>query len=93
MAKYMVTWQVPPHARNEAIRRFGTDARNAPDGLKVLGRWHTASIDAGYVVVETDDPKHIANWLLQWSDLLPYEVRPVVTDEELGALLEQHKLL
>lgn len=92
MAKYMVEWSVPRESRNEAIKRFGTDASKAPAGLEILGRWHTASIDAGYVLVEASNPKDIANWVLQWSDLLPYEVRPVITDEELGDLLERHKL-
>ena len=93
MAKYMITWRLPPATRNEAIKRFmSTDARRAPEGLKELGRWHGARGDGGYLVVETDDPKFITNWLLKWSDLLPYEVEPVITDEELGELFQKHGL-
>jgi hypothetical protein len=93
MAKYMITWRLSPANRNEAIKRFATGARHAPAGLKELGRWHAASADAGYLAVETDDPTHITNWLLQWSDLLPYEVVPVISDEELAASLQKHGLL
>jgi hypothetical protein len=91
MAKYMITWQLPPGTRNEAIKRFmGTDAARPPDGLKELGRWHAAKGDAGYLVVETENPKFITNWLLKWSDLMVYEVEPVITDEELGELFVKH---
>ena len=71
---------------------MNTDARTAPEELKELGRWHAARGDGGYVVVETDDPKAITNWLLQWSDLLSYEVEPVISDEEMGELFQKHGL-
>lgn len=93
MAKYMVTWRVPPSNRNEVIKRFATDARNAPAGIKELGRWHAARGDGGYLVLETDDPKNITNWILRWSDLLPYEVEPVIGDEEFADALQKQGLL
>ena len=93
MATYMITWRLPPATRNESIKRFmNTDARRAPEGLTELSRWHAARGDGGYTVVETDHPKNITNWLLQWSDLLSYEVEPVITDEELGELFQKHGL-
>ena len=55
----MITWHLPSANRNEAIKRFATAARNAPTGLKELGRWHAARADGGYLVVETDGPKNI----------------------------------
>jgi hypothetical protein len=92
MPKYMITWKLSPAVRNEAIKRFATNARNVPAGLKEIGRWHAAGGGGGYSVVETDDPKHITNWVLQWSDLLPYDVEPVITDEELADSLQKNKL-
>ena len=48
--------------------------------------------NGSYIVVETDDPKAISDWLLQWTDLASFEVQAVLTDEELGELFQKHGL-
>ena len=40
----------------------------------------------GWTVVQTDDPKHIADWIMNGSDIMDYEVHPVISDEELGGI-------
>ena len=35
-------------------------------------------------VVETDDPTIMTAWLLQWTDIIDYDITPVVGDDELG---------
>lgn len=93
MANYMVTWNLPSEHRNEAIKRFMEgSALQAPDGVSLVCRWHAAAAGVGWVVVETDDPKTIADWLLHWSDLLSYEATPVLTDEEVGEMFQKHGL-
>ncbi len=93
MARYMVTWNLPSEHRNEAITRFVEgSALQTPDGLSSVCRWHAAAGGVGWNVVETDDPKTIADWLLHWSDLLSYEATPVITDEELGEMFQKHGL-
>ncbi len=90
MAKYMVTWDIPPEVRNEAISRFmDGSSMQPPEGVSVVGRWFAAAGGDGWSVVETDDPKMISAWLLRWSDLLHYEVTPVITDEELGENIQK----
>ncbi len=93
MAKYMLTWETPRENRNELIKRFMEgSAMQPPEGISFVGRWHGASGAVGWSVVETDDPKTITDWLLHWSDLLSYEVIPVIADEEFGELLQKHGL-
>jgi hypothetical protein len=92
MAKYMVTWQLPHESRNEAIKRFSVDSIRPPKGVKTLGQWHKASFGGGYSVVETNDPKLITEWVIRFSDIVPYEVAPVITDEEIGELIKKHGL-
>lgn len=93
MAKYMVTYELAPEHRDEAIKRFSTDARNAPEGVDAIGRWHSVSTGHGYLVVQTADPAKITGWLLKWSDIIAYEVDPVIDDDELGAQLQAGGLL
>ena len=92
MAKYMVMWDLPSETRNEAIKRFaaGGAEMEAPDGVTLVTRWHAVDGGSGFSVVETDDPKGIADWLLHWTDILTYQVVPVITDDELGELLQKH---
>jgi hypothetical protein len=93
MAKYMIRWNWPPEHRNEVIKRFTEgSAMQPPDGLSVVGRWHAAAGGGGWGVLETDDPKTIADWFLHWSDVLSYEATPVIPDEELGEMLQKHGL-
>jgi hypothetical protein len=93
MACYMVTYQLSGANRNEAIKRFTEgSAMQAPQGAKDLGRWHAANGHTGWAVVETDDPKIIADWLLHWTDIMSYEVEPVIGDEEFGSLVQKHGL-
>lgn len=63
-----------------------------PEGVSVVTRWHSVSNNRGWGVVETDDLKNIADWLLPWSDLACYEVSSVITDEEAGELAKKHGL-
>ncbi len=88
MAKYMLTYQIPTENRAEAIKRFATDARNPPEGITRIGQWHSAARLGGFGLVETDDPTRITAWCLQWSDIINYQVEPVITDEELGVQLQ-----
>jgi hypothetical protein len=91
MAKYMITWDLPMENRDEAIARFVDGAAlEEPEGITLLSRWHSVAGGRGWSVVETADPASIMDWLLHWSDLLSYEVEPVITDDEFGGLLGKH---
>lgn len=94
MGLYMVRYRLTSANRNEAIHRFMTNeaAMTAPAGSTSIARWHSVEGNGGWNVVETDNPAALADWTLQWSDLLSYEVTPVIGDEELGALFQKHKL-
>lgn len=91
MARYMVTWDLPSDNRDDAIARFVDGAAlQEPDGVTLVSRWHSVGGGRGWSVVDTNDPATIMDWLMRWSDLLSYEVEPVVTDEEFGGLLAKH---
>ncbi len=91
MAKYMISWDLPMDNRDEAIERFVDGAAlEAPEGISLVSRWHSVSGGRGWSVVETDDPAHIMDWLMNWSDIMSYEVEAVITDEVFGGLLSKH---
>jgi hypothetical protein len=86
--KFVLTYEVPYDTRDEAIKRFRKTQGAAPSGITLLGRWHRADVSAGYVLVETNDPAAIADFALEWSDVLRLTATPVIEDMQLAAAFE-----
>jgi hypothetical protein len=63
-------------------RRFREQGRLAPEGLKYVSSWVTADLATCYQVMECDDRKLLDVWISRWSDLVEFEVEPVVTSAE-----------
>lgn len=88
--KFMLTFQWSPNAeqRAEAFARFRKTGGLPPAGVKLLGRWTQSDLSAGFDLLETDDPKKLAEFAYQWSDLMQLRITPVLEDAELAATLE-----
>jgi hypothetical protein len=62
--------------------RFRERGRLAPEGLRYVSSWVTADLRHCYQVMECDDRALLDAWIAQWSDLVDFEVIPVVTSAE-----------
>ena len=80
--KFISKYTIRPEHRNDAIKRFLESGGQPPEGVKLLGRWHTPSDRTGYSLVEADDAVAMARWSHQWTDLLTIESSVVIDDEE-----------
>jgi hypothetical protein len=82
MALYMVL----EHFRNgdaaPVYRRFRERGRLAPDGLTYVASWVDEPMSTCYQVMETADRALLDQWMAQWSDLVEFEVHPVMTSQE-----------
>ena len=89
--KFMLTftWKPDLKARDEGIARFLRTGGQPPKGVKLLGRWTRADIGGGFDLLESDDPKALAEFALAWSDLMDLTILPVVEDAELGDVLKR----
>ena len=63
-------------------RRFRDRGRLAPDGLHYVASWVTADLPRCFQVMECEDPGLLAEWMSRWSDLVEFEVLPVVTSAD-----------
>jgi uncharacterized protein DUF3303 len=63
-------------------RRFRERGRLAPDGLHYLSSWVTSDLTTCYQVMECDDRKLLDAWTGAWSDLIDFEIIPVITSAE-----------
>ncbi len=74
------------HFRNgdpaPVYRRFRERGRMAPDGLTYVSSWVDQDLSRCYQVMETADRRLLDQWMESWSDLIEFEVHPVITSKE-----------
>lgn len=58
-----------------------------PEPCRVLTRWHAPSSKLFWLVVEAPDAVTIQEWTSRWSDIIDWEIFPVLDDDEVGAML------
>jgi len=63
-------------------RRFRDQGRMAPEGLVYVASWVDQKLERCYQVMETDEPALLDAWMANWSDLVDFEVHPVLTSAE-----------
>jgi len=87
--KFMLTFTLPSdkEKRNEGIARFQKTGGQPPQGATLLGRWTQVDMSKVYVLAESDDPKALAGFAVDWSDLLEVATAPVMEDRELADVL------
>ena len=68
-------------------RRFRDQGRLAPEGLTYVASWVTDDLRRCYQVMERDDRALLDAWVARWSDLLDFEVLPVMTSADAAATI------
>jgi len=63
-------------------RRFRERGRMMPDGLEYVGSWIEANFDRCFQLMECDDPRKFHQWVIQWRDLMDFEIVPVVSSKD-----------
>lgn len=66
-------------------RRFRERGRLAPLGLAYINSWITDDLATCYQVMECDDRALLDEWMANWSDLVNFEVHPVITSPDAAA--------
>jgi Protein of unknown function (DUF3303) len=80
------TYMVVEHFRNgdavSVYRRFRERGRMTPDGLIYISSWVTPDLTRCYQLMEAQDQAVLEQWIASWSDLVEFEVHPVITSKE-----------
>jgi hypothetical protein len=63
-------------------RRFRDRGRLAPDGLSYISSWVDVNLQRCFQIMETDNRQLIDTWVAAWSDIVDFEVFPVITSTE-----------
>jgi Protein of unknown function (DUF3303) len=85
--KFMVSWSVTPEQQKAATARFLETGAQPPNGVTMLGRWHSPGM--GFVLAETNDAKALHEWTSRWLDLLKFVVTPVIEDAEAAEVMKK----
>lgn len=82
-------YMVIEHFRNGDPRpvyaRFRAQGRLAPEGLQYVNSWVTDDLAHCYQVMACDERALLDQWIARWSDLVDFEVVPVITSAEAAA--------
>ena len=63
-------------------RRFRERGRMAPAGLAYVASWVDEPMQRCWQLMETGDRALLDEWMASWSDLVEFEVVPVMTSAE-----------
>src|SRR5437764_11661125 len=69
--------------------RLRGQGRALPDGLRYVESWVEANFDRCFQVMECDDAVLLQRWVLQWHDLVEFEIVPVSPSKAVRALFQR----
>lgn len=79
-------YMIVEHFKNKnavpVYRRFRDKGRMAPEGLVYVSSWVDHKLERCYQLMETPDRALLDEWIANWSDLVDFEVHPVITSKE-----------
>jgi len=65
--------------------RAAEKGRMLPPGVLYLDSWIDESLQRCFQLVETDDPSALDEWIGGWSDLVRFEIVPLISSSEAAA--------
>jgi len=84
-------YMVVEHFKNgdacPVYRRFRDHGRMAPMGLGYVSSWVSSDLTTCYQIMESADRALLDQWIAQWTDLVDFDVIPVMTSAEAVAMV------
>lgn len=85
-------YMVVEHFRNKdavpVYRRFRELGRLAPEGVTYVSSWVDESLECCFQLMESEDRALIDRWTERWSDIVDFEVYPVLTSHDAAVRIE-----
>jgi hypothetical protein len=69
-------------------RRLKAQGRMMPEGLKFVSSYVAADLGRCFQLMECDDASLLQRWVAEWSDLMAFEIVPVVAGKETAQALD-----
>jgi len=79
---------VVEHFKNQdpvpVYRRFRDHGRLTPEGLQYVSSWVDERLERCFQLMETDDRNLLDEWIANWSDIVEFEIYPVIPSKEVA---------
>ena len=85
---FHISYTIEAEHRDAAQARFQDTGAPPPDGVTMHGRWHGISGRCGYILAESSEFEPVARWMQAWTDLLTFEIEPVLNDEQFSGVID-----
>ncbi len=69
-------------------RRFCERGRMTPEGVEYVASWVTEDLTTCFQVMEAESREALDEWMANWSDIVDFEVDPVITSAEASSRVE-----
>ena len=79
---FMVIEDLRKQDGKAVYRRFRDKGRMTPDGLKFVDSWTEANLGRIFQLMECDDVALFQRWVAEWSDLIAFEIVPLIPGKE-----------
>jgi len=79
---YMIVERFKNQDPVPVYRRFREQGRLAPEGLQYISSWIDEKLERCFQLMETSDRSQLEEWMAKWSDLVDFEVYPVISSAE-----------
>ena len=63
-------------------RRFRERGRLAPEGLQYVSSWVDEKLERCFQLMEASDIGCLNEWIANWSDIVDFEIYPVISSQE-----------
>jgi len=83
---FMVVERFKDRDPGPVYERLKKAGRAMPPGLRYVDSWIEANFDRCFQLMECDDAGLLMQWILQWRDLVEFEVVPVSPSKDVRTL-------
>jgi hypothetical protein len=73
------------HGAAPVYQRAAERGRLLPAGLTYVDSWIDERLDRCFQLMETDDARLLDEWISRWSDIVEFEVVPVIGSADAAA--------
>ena len=86
-------FMVVEHFKNKdalpVYRRFRDRGRLAPEGVQYISSWVDEKLERCFQIMEAGERDLLERWIENWSDLVDFEVFPVISSKEAAEKVAQ----
>ncbi len=83
---YVQHWLFKTGHHQKCAEKFLAGEGDYPE-VEIIRRYHAPFSLKGWIIIKTNNPKAIYEYVAQWTEFLNWETKPVFTDEEAAPIV------